>query len=124
MVAEGHEGQFDGHAAGGEDDVFSRDDRRVIAVANANGFCVLEFCPTVNDFDTGLAEQRLNALVQAVDDAVLPGDHTGHVHFCGRRQADALVAAFLGELRQLVDRLGDVDHRFRGDATADEAGAA
>ena len=33
------------------------------------------------------------------------------------------MAAFLGELRQLVDGLGDVDHRFGGNAAADEAGA-
>ena len=123
VVAERHEGQLDGHAARGENDVFCGDGRRVIAFADAHGLGVLELGPAVDDLDAGLAEQGLDALVEAVDDAVLPFDHTGHADLSGRGEADALVAAFLGELRQLVNGLGDVDHRLGGDAAADEAGA-
>ncbi len=83
MVAEGHEGQLDGHAARGEDDVFCGDGRRVVAFADADGLRVLEFGPAVDDFDAGLAEQGLDALVQAVDDAVLPLDHAGHADLSG-----------------------------------------
>ena len=78
VVAEGHEGQFNWHAARGEDDVFCGDGRRVVAFADADGLGVLELGPAVDDVDAGLAEQGLDALVQAVDDAVLPFDHAGH----------------------------------------------
>ena len=124
MVAEGHEREFDGHGALGHDDMVGLNQRSVLAFSDFDGLGVLEHRPAVDEFGSGVLEQGLNPLVQAVNDALFPADQVAHLEFRRTGNGDAHVAALAGVLGQVVEGVGSVNERLAWNAAANQTGAA
>ena len=73
VAAEGQEGQFDRGRAGRDDDRLGLDRLRAGLGLDDDRLAVAEMGATMNDLDLGLAQQAGDAVVEALDDAVLPG---------------------------------------------------
>ena len=76
-----HEWQFDWHGAVGKNDVLCLNDDGVLALADLDGFCILEFSPSSDEFSSGVLEQVLNTLVESGDNVFFPANQVCHVEF-------------------------------------------
>ena len=123
VAAEGQEGQFDRHRAGRDHDGLGLDDLGTGLGLDRGGLAVAEAGLAMDDLDLGLAQQAGDAIVEALDDTVLPGDGLLQVELgLGGGQAEGRLAG--GGMGRLLELLGDMDHRLGGDAADVEAGAA
>ncbi len=124
VVAEGHEREFNGHGALGHDDVLGLNEGGVLAFTDLDGLGVLEHRPAAYEFSTGVLQERLNAFVQAVNNAFFPTDEVAHVKFSRSGDGDAHVAVLAGVLGQVVEGVGSVNEGFAGNAAANQTGTA
>ena len=87
------------------------------------GLRVGEHRPARHDPHLGAVEKTADALVEPVDDAVLPFDHACEIdtRLSIERDAERIAAHRIGDFGVAI---GGVDHRLGGDAAADQAGAA
>ena len=121
MLVVGHERQFDWHRAVGKNDVLSLNDDGILAFTYLNGLCVLEFCPSCDEFCSGVLEQVLDTFVESGDDVFFPANQVGHVEFGRSRDGNSHVAVFLCVLGKVMEPVGCVNHSFRRNASSNEA---
>src|ERR1051326_1755230 len=109
--------------AGREHDVLGRDVHRALGGIDSAALRVGKHRPALHNPHLGAVEETADALVQPVDDAVLPLDYAPEIETRLRIEGDAerIAADRIGDIRVTI---GGVDHRLRRDAAADEPCAA
>ena len=120
LSVELHEGQFDRHRAGGDEDVLGLERAVTGRGADEHLAGLNETAEAADDFDVTLLEQRADAHVELRDDLVLVGEHRGDVEGELLAADEAMLLAVDGVL---VD-FGGVEQGLGGDAADVEAGAA
>ena len=81
VVAEGHEREFNGDRALGENDVLGLDEGGFWAFSNLDGLGVLEHRPTAHQLRTGVLQESFDTFVEAINNAFFPANKVGHVQF-------------------------------------------
>ena len=81
VVAEGHEREFNGDRALGENDVLGFDEGGFWAFSNLDGLGVLEHRPTAHQLRTGVLQESFDTFVEAINNAFFPANKVGHVQF-------------------------------------------
>ena len=124
VAAERQERKLDRLGPGGQDDVLGGDHDVAVGGLHRAGLGVREGCPAGDHLDLGLLQQGGDAVVQLLDDAVLPLDRLLQVDGrLGRRDAQRSAARRLGHRLELAGCMDDGLGRNAADVQARPAEA-
>ena len=123
MLTVFHEREFNRNRTVCENDVFCLNEKCVLTFSDLDRLCILEFRPSVDEFNTCILEQCFNTLVESIDDSIFPGNSICHLDFCRARDANAHMSAFLCMVCKFVEGVCCMNECFRRDASSNQTGS-
>ena len=119
-----HEWEFDRNRTVRKNNILCLNEECILAFTDLDGLCILEFRPSIDQFNTGILEQSFDTFVQSIDDTIFPSNRIGHLEFSRTWDTDTHVTSFLRMVCEFVERVRCMNECFRRNTSTNQTGSS